>query len=345
MALKEHAKYNRQGVYDEAMSTFFRHVDTRFVREKDFSIDLQRWYSFETEQNLPVGDGRRPIVGLRARVSFYFEQIGGWADVTKGILVDLEEGVIGGVEKGPYSELFADSQKITAHSGAGNNWLGLSCNLDWASLRLHRAVGHSFYGPQYRERLLESVRHQAEHCDALQSFFMCHSMGGGTGSGLGTFLLGLLADEYPDVYRFCNVVFPSQDDDVVTSPYNAILALHQLSELADAVLPIENQALFDIIDRIQSAGKLIKKGTAIDDAFGKSQKLQAFDSMNNIAANVMLNMTRFIPFQAEVYLDDLILVPCDLKDRWMWISMKSPWIWFPSPNSSICCLPWHPSTI
>lgn len=35
------------------------------------------------------------------------------------------------------------------------------------------------YGPLYRERILESVRKQVEHCDALQSFFLCHSMVGG----------------------------------------------------------------------------------------------------------------------------------------------------------------------
>jgi tubulin epsilon len=31
-----------------------------------------------------------------------------------------------------------------------------------------------------------------EQCESLQSFFLLHSLGGGTGSGLGTFILGLL---------------------------------------------------------------------------------------------------------------------------------------------------------
>lgn len=31
---------------------------------------------------------------------------------------------------------------------------------------------------------------------------MMHSLGGGTGSGVGSYILGLLEDEYPDVYRF-----------------------------------------------------------------------------------------------------------------------------------------------
>lgn len=33
---------------------------------------------------------------------------------------------------------------------------------------------------------------QAELCDSLQSFVMLHSLGGGTGSGLGSYILELL---------------------------------------------------------------------------------------------------------------------------------------------------------
>lgn len=46
----------------------------------------------------------------------------------------------------------------------------------------------------------------------------------------------------PQVYRFSMPVFPSKDDDVITSPYNALLSLNALTEHADCVLPIENQA-------------------------------------------------------------------------------------------------------
>ena len=53
-----------------------------------------------------------------------------------------------------------------------------------------------------------------------------HSMGGGTGSGLGTRILGMLEDDYPEVFRFSTVVFP--EDDVVTGPYNSLLALNEL---------------------------------------------------------------------------------------------------------------------
>lgn len=74
-----------------------------------------------------------------------------------------------------------------------------------------------------------------------------HSIGGGTGSGLGTYILQALEDYFPEVYRFSTAVFPSEDDDVVTSPYNSVLALRELSEHADCVMPVDNASLADIV--------------------------------------------------------------------------------------------------
>jgi tubulin epsilon len=76
------------------------------------------------------------------------------------------------------------------------------------------------YGPKYREELIEKIRRPVEFCESLQSFLLLHSLGGGTGSGLGTFILELLEDQFPNAYRFVSPVFPSEKDDVITSPYN-----------------------------------------------------------------------------------------------------------------------------
>jgi len=44
----------------------------------------------------------------------------------------------------------------------------------------------------------EIIRRQAESCDALQGFQFLHSLGGGTGAGLGSLMMGKLREEYPD---------------------------------------------------------------------------------------------------------------------------------------------------
>jgi hypothetical protein len=59
-----------------------------------------------------------------------------------------------------------------------------------------------------------------------------------------------MQDLYPSIFRITTSLFPSADDDVVTSPYNAMLALSVLSDHASAVLPIENQALLDVVSMV-----------------------------------------------------------------------------------------------
>ena len=58
-------------------------------------------------------------------------------------------------------------------SGAGNNW----------------AKGHYTEGAELVDSVLDVVRKEAESCDCLQGFQLTHSLGGGTGSGLGTLLI------------------------------------------------------------------------------------------------------------------------------------------------------------
>ena len=78
-----------------------------------------------------------------------------------------------------------------------------------------------------------------------------HSLGGGTGSGLGTYIIGLLEDEFPEVFRFTASVFPSKDEDVIVSPYNSMFSLYELMKHADCTLPIDNQALVNIVETVE----------------------------------------------------------------------------------------------
>jgi hypothetical protein len=64
-----------------------------------------------------------------------------------------------------------------------------------------------------------------------------------------------LQEEFSDVLRFTASVFPSEDDDVVTSPYNAMLSLDRLLDSAHCVFPVENQALLDICARAEQQGR------------------------------------------------------------------------------------------
>lgn len=81
-------------------------------------------------------------------------------------------------------------------------------------------------------------------------FQICHSLGGGTGSGMGTLLISKIREEYPDRMMLTFSVFPSPKvSDTVVEPYNATLSVHQLVENADECMVLDNEALYDICFR------------------------------------------------------------------------------------------------
>jgi hypothetical protein len=84
--------------------------------------------------------------------------------------------------------------------------------------------------------LMVLIRKDGERCECLQGFQLLHSLGGGTGSGLGTLILSKIREEFPDrmVSTFSIIPSPKVSDTVV-EPYNASLSLHQLIENSDQV--------------------------------------------------------------------------------------------------------------
>ena len=66
-----------------------------------------------------------------------------------------------------------------------------------------------FTGAELVDSVLDVIRKEAESCDCLQGFQMTHSLGGGTGSGMGTLLISKIREEYPDRIMNTYSVVPS----------------------------------------------------------------------------------------------------------------------------------------
>ena len=60
------------------------------------------------------------------------------------------------------------------------------------------AKGFYTEGAEIVDHAMDLCRKEAEAADCLQGFQVSHSLGGGTGSGLGTLLISRLREEYPD---------------------------------------------------------------------------------------------------------------------------------------------------
>jgi len=151
------------------------------------------------------------------------------------ILVDLEPGTLDVIKESPLKSLFAKSNMKFGSNGAGNNW----------------AKGHYTEGAEIVEDVIDIIQKEAEKADMVQGFQLFHSLGGGTGSGMGTLLLLKIRDAYPDKITCTYSVFPSPKvSDTVVEPYNAVLSSHQLLENSDETFIVDNEALYNIMHNV-----------------------------------------------------------------------------------------------
>ena len=103
------------------------------------------------------------------RINVFFNEGQGGRYVPRAVLTDLEPGTMDAIRSSPYGQLFRPDNFVFGQSGAGNNW----------------AKGHYTEGAELVDSVMEVIRKEAEACDVLQGFQITHSMGGGTGSGMG----------------------------------------------------------------------------------------------------------------------------------------------------------------
>ena len=195
-------------------------------------IGAKFWEVISDEHGIdPTGTYRGESDLQLERVNVYFNEATGGRYVPRAVLLDLEPGTMDDVRAGPFGQLFSPDNFAFGQNGAGNNW----------------ARGHYTDGAELIDSVLDIVRRETEGCDCLQGFQVIHSLGGGTGSGMGTLLIEKVREEYSDRIMETFSVFPSPKvSDTVVEPYNAVLSMHHLVENADEVQTIDNEALYDI---------------------------------------------------------------------------------------------------
>ena len=180
------------------------------------------------------------------RKDVFFYQSDDTRYIPRAILLDLEPRVINGIQQGPYKNIY-NPENFYVHKGgmgAGNNW----------------AAGYAT-GNQVEEEVMDMIDREADGSDSLevrgqksenerevlirlQGFMLLHSIAGGTGSGLGSFLLERLNDRFPKkLIQTYSVFGDSQNSNVVVQPYNSLLALRRLTQNADSVVVLDNGAL------------------------------------------------------------------------------------------------------
>ena len=167
-------------------------------------------------------------------------------------------------------KMFKPDNFVYGANGAGNNW----------------AKGHYTEGAELVDQAMDVLRREAESCDCLQGFQLTHSLGGGTGSGMGTLLLSKIKEEFPDRMIMTYSVFPSANvSDTVTEPYNTTLSVNQLLENVDEVVVLDNEALYNICTQ------------------SLNLKTPSFSDMNELVSKAMSGITACLRYPGQLNSD------------------------------------------
>mmetsp|Transcript_26554 Transcript_26554/g.63016 ORF Transcript_26554/g.63016 Transcript_26554/m.63016 type:complete len:404 (-) Transcript_26554:226-1437(-) len=200
----------------------------------------------------------------------FFSETSTGKRVPRCVFLDLEPGVIDEVKNSKYKSLYHPEQLISGNEDAANNY----------------ARGHYTIGKEIIEKVLEKIRKLSENCSGLQGFLIFNSVGGGTGSGLGSLLLERLSVDYGKKSKFGFSVYPSpQISTAVVEPYNSVLATHSLLEHTDVVVVLDNEAIYEICQRSLN----IERPT--------------YSNLNRLIAQVISSITASLRFDGALNVD------------------------------------------
>ncbi len=110
----------------------------------------------------------------------FFEETEEGQFVPRNLMVDLEPNVIDDVKNSRYSAIFHPDFLLPGKEDAANNF----------------ARGHYTVGKEMIDKVNDRLRKLVDNCDNVQGFVVNHSVGGGTGSGLGALILERIAVDY-----------------------------------------------------------------------------------------------------------------------------------------------------
>merc|ERR1712217_867352 len=190
--------------------------------------------------------------------------------VPRNIYVDLEPTVIDDVRRGSTASLFHPEYLVNAKEDAANNF----------------ARGHYTVGKEMMDIVNDRIRKLVDNSENVQGFMATHSVGGGTGSGMGMLILERLAVDYRKKSKIGFEIYPSPNiSTCIVEPYNGLLSTHWLLDHTDVSLVLDNEACYDICQK-----KLdIKKPN--------------YSNLNRIIAKVVSSMTAALRFDGELNVD------------------------------------------
>ena len=194
-----------------------------------------------------IGEALWPVLAQERPASSEFFRSRG-AIHPRAILVDAEPKVVENVmsqDTGAY--VFDPASAVMTQSGRGGNFA-----LGYYGEALGQASAASALDGDTEPlwaKALDRLRNQVEGCHGRHlGTYLAHSLGGGTGSGLGARLAEEVRDNYPKASLLTTSVLPISSGENPMQSYNVILSLACIQEVADGLLLYENDSLLASAD-------------------------------------------------------------------------------------------------
>lgn len=150
------------------------------------------------------------------------------------------------------------------------------------------ARGHYSVGKTMMDAIDDKIRKMADNSDNFQGFIMNHSLGGGTGSGLGTLILEHLAVDYQKKSKVGFEVIGGNGayKNTPCQSYNEMLATHWLVDHTDVIFLFDNSKVNNICKSL---------GVGLQ---------PSYDHVNSLIAKTVSGITSTLRFDQNVALND-----------------------------------------
>merc|ERR1719204_1091131 len=132
----------------------------------------------------------------------------------------------------------------------------------------------------------DRLRKLVDNSENVQGFMATHSVGGGTGSGLGMLILERLAVDYRKKSKIGFEIYPATSiSTCIVEPYNGLLSTHWLLDHTEVSLVLDNEALYSVCEKNLKLNKI------------------TYDHLNKLCAKSISCMTSALRFEGDLNVD------------------------------------------
>jgi len=246
-----------------------REVLTINVGQCGIQMGSTIWEQYCAEHGITV-KGDNPDTSDDGTFQCFFEETGAGQFVPRNLMVDLEPNVIDDVKNSKFSAIYHPEFLLAGKEDAANNF----------------ARGHYTVGKEMIDKVNDRLRKMVDNCDNVQGFVVNHSVGGGTGSGLGALMLERIAVDYRKKSKLGFEAYPSPTiSTCVVEPYNALLTTHWLLDHTEISVLLDNEAMYEICQKHLDI------------------KRPSYDVLNRLIAKAVSSMTASLRFAGELNVD------------------------------------------